>query len=103
MRRIGGDEGGPVGWGVGQVVGRGVGEGVGFEAEGTADAAGAAVTGGEDVDVGVADHDGFGGGNGAAGEGGGFLDEGFEAVGVGLFRVEAVAAVVLKEEAERPK
>ena len=58
----------PVGGGVGEVVGWGVGEGVGFEAEGAADAAGAAVAGGEDVDVGVADHDGFGGGDGAAGD-----------------------------------
>jgi hypothetical protein len=96
---VGADEGGPVGWGVGEVVGWGVGEGVGIEAEGAADAAGATAAGGEDVDVGVADHDGFGGGDGAAGVGGGFLDEGFEAMGVGLFGVEAVAAVVLEEEA----
>src|SRR6202012_4156580 len=45
------------------------------------------------------DHDGFGGGDGAAGEGRGFLDEGFEAVRVGLFGMEAVAAIVLEEEA----
>ena len=38
------------------------------------------------------------GSDGAAGEGGGFGDEGFEAVGIGLFGVEAVAAVVLEEE-----
>ena len=74
------------------------GQGVGGEAEGAADGAGSAVAGGEDVDVGVADHDGFGGGDGDAGEGGGFVDEGAEAVGVGLLGVEAVAAVVLKEE-----
>ena len=74
-------------------------EGVGLEAEGAADAVGAAVAGGEDVDVGVADHDGFGGGDGVAGDGAGFGDKAFEAVGVGLFGVKAVAAVVLEEEA----
>ena len=36
---------------------------MGREAEGAGDAAGAAVAGGEDVDVGVADHDGCGGGD----------------------------------------
>ena len=69
------------------------------EAEGAADGAGSGVAGGEDVDVGVADHQGFGWRDGLAGEGGGFGDEGEEAVGVGLFGVEAVAAVVLEEEA----
>ena len=49
----------PIGGSVGEVIGRGVLEGVRLEAEGAADAAGAAVAGGEDVDVGVADHDGF--------------------------------------------
>ena len=76
----------------------GGGQGVGGEAEGAADGAGPAVAGGEDVDVGVADHDGVGGGDGGVGEGGGFGDEGAEAVGVGLLGVEAVAAVVLEEE-----
>jgi carbonic anhydrase len=70
-----------------------------LEAKGAADAASAAVAGGEDVDVGVADHDGFGWGDGATREDASFLDEGFESVGVGLFGVEAVPAVVLKEEA----
>src|ERR1700677_1566335 len=89
----------PVGGGVGEVVGWSVDEGVGLEAEGAADAARAAVAGGEDVDVGVADHDGFGGGDGVAKEDGRFGDESLEAVRVRLFGVEAVAAVVLEEEA----
>ena len=60
---------------------------------------GSAVAGGEDVYVGVADHDGLGGSDGVRPRGrGGFGDEGEEAVGVGLFGVEAVAAVVLEEE-----
>jgi len=88
----------PVCCGVCEVVGRGFGEGVGFKAEGAADAASTAVAGGEDVGVGVADHDGFGGSDGMAGDGCGFGDEGFEAVRIGLFGVEAVAAVVLKKE-----
>jgi hypothetical protein len=88
----------PVGGGVGEVVGWGVGERVRLEAEGAADAACARVAGGEDVGVGVADHDGFGGGNRAPGDCAGFGDEGLNAVRVGLFGVEAVAAVVLKEE-----
>jgi hypothetical protein len=92
------EEGEPVGCGVGEVVGRDVGEGMGFEAEGAADAAGTGVAGGEDVDVGVADHDGFGGGDGLACDGAGFGDEDEDAVRVGLFGVEAVAAVVLEEE-----
>ena len=89
----------PIGGGVGEVVGWGVDEGVGLEAEGAADAAGATVAGGEYVDVGVADHDGFGGGDGVARDGAGFGDEALEAVRVGLLGVEAVAAVVLEEEA----
>jgi len=36
---------------------------------------------------------------GAAGDATGFVDEGFEGVGVGLLGVEAVASVVLEEEA----
>ena len=80
------------------MVGRNVVERLGFEAEGAAHAAGTAVAGGEDVDVGVADHDGFGWGDGAVGEGAGFGDEGLKAVRVRFFGVEAVAAVVLEEE-----
>src|ERR1700733_1527299 len=70
-----------------------------IEAEGAANAARGAVAGGEDVNVGVADHDGLGRGNGVAGEDGGFGDESLQAVRVGLLGVEAVAAVVLEEEA----
>jgi len=81
------------------VIGRGVFEGVRLEAEGAADAAGATVSCGEDIDVGIADHDGLGGSDGASCECGGFGDEGFEAVGVRFFGVETVAAVVLEEEA----
>lgn len=73
-------------------------EGVRLETEGAADAAGAAVAGGEDVSVGVADHDGFGRSDGAADDLAGFGDESLEPVGVGFFRVEAVTAVVLEEE-----
>jgi hypothetical protein len=80
------------------VVGGDFGEGVRLEAEGAADAACAAVAGGEDVDVGVADHDGFGGSDGTACDGAGFGDEALDAVGVGFFGMEAVAAIVLKEE-----
>ena len=43
------------------MVGLGGGQGVRGEAEGAADGAGSGVAGGEDVDVRVADHDGFGG------------------------------------------
>lgn len=68
------------------------------EAEGAADGLCSGVAGGEDVYVRVADHDGLGGGDGLTCDGGGFGDEGEEAVGIGLFGVEAVAAVVLKEE-----
>jgi hypothetical protein len=81
------------------VVGWSVGEGVRLEAEGAADAARAAVTCGEDVNVGVADHDGSCGVDGDVGDGSGFGHKGLEAVRVGLFCVEAVAAVVLEEEA----
>ena len=71
---------------------------MGGEAEGAADGAGAAVAGGENVYVGVADHKGMGGGDGFARDDAGFGDEGEKAVGVGLLGVEAVAAVVLEEE-----
>jgi len=59
------------------VIGWGVLEGVRLQPKGAANAAGGAVAGGEDVDVGVADHDGFGGGDGLAGDGTGFGDETF--------------------------
>ena len=88
----------PVGGGVGQVVWWDVGERVGFEAEAAADAVSAAVAGGKDVGVGIADHDGFGGSDLPASDGAGFGDESLEAVRIGLFGVEAVAAVVLEEE-----
>ncbi len=84
---------------MGEVVGLGSGQCVGGEAEGAADGVRAAVAGGEYVYVGVADHQGLGGGDGFARNGAGFGDEGEEAVGVGLLGVEAVAAVVLEEEA----
>jgi len=45
---------------VGEVVGGRIEEGVRFESEGAANAASSTVAGGEDVDVGVADHNGFG-------------------------------------------
>ena len=86
---------------VGEVVRRDVLERVGLKAEGAANAAGAAVASGEDIDVGVADHDGFGGGDDAPGDRAGFSDEGLKALRVGLFRVEAVTAVVLEEEARK--
>ena len=88
----------PVGGRIGEVVWWDVGEGVGFEAEAAADAVSAAVAGGKDVGVGIADHDGFGGSNLPASNGAGFGDESLEAVRIGLFGVEAVAAVVLEEE-----
>ena len=88
----------PVGWGAGEVVGRGVSKGVGLEAEGAADTAGATVAGGENVDVGVADHDGFSGGDGVAGDSARFRDQTLKAVRVGLLCVEAVASVVLEKE-----
>src|ERR1700733_526315 len=75
-----------------------VGEGAGFEAEGAADAVSAAVAGGKNVGVRISDHDGFCGSNLPAINGAGFGDESLEAVRVGLFGVEAVAAVVLEEE-----
>ena len=89
----------PVGRGVGEVVGRSVFEGVGLETEGAADAACSTTAGCKDIDVGVADHDGFGRGDGAVGQDAGFGYEFFKAMRVGLFGVEAVAAVVLEEEA----
>jgi hypothetical protein len=81
-----------------EVVGRGFDERVGFETEGAADASGAAVACGEDVRVCVADHDGFGWGDGTACDGCCFGNKGFQAMRVGFFGVEAVAAVVLEEE-----
>ena len=84
---------------VGDVVGWGVVEGVRFQAKGASDAAGSGVACGEDVDVGVAYHDGFGREYGVACDFCGFPDESLEAVWVGLFGVEAVATVVLEEEA----
>ena len=84
---------------VGEVVRWDIFERVRLEAEGAAYAACAAVASGEDVDVGVANHDGLGGGDDAAGDRSGFSDEGLKAMRVGLFRVEAVAAVVLEKEA----
>ena len=77
----------------------GVFEGVRLEAEGAADAARAAVAGGEDVDVGVADHDGFCRSDGTPGDVTGFRYEPLKTVRVGLLGVEAVAAVVLEEKA----
>ena len=75
---------------------------MGVDAEGAAEGAGVAAAAGDDVYVGVADHDDFGGlksGLGALGEEVvGFRDVGFEAFGVGLFGGEGVAAVVLEEE-----
>ena len=84
---------------MGCVIGWRSGEGVGGQAEGTADRTRAAIAGGEDVNVGVADHDGFGRRNGTTGDGAGFCNETLEAMRVGFLSVEAVAAVVLKEEA----
>src|SRR5580698_3653496 len=83
---------------LGEVVGRGVFERVRFKAVGASDAAGSAVAGGEDVDVGVADHGGFSGKDRVACDLAGFRDERLEAVGVWFFCVKAVAAVVLEEE-----
>ncbi len=71
---------------------------MGIETEGTTDGGSAAIAGGEDVDVGVADHDGFGWDDGASGDCGGFGDEDDQTVRVGFFGVEAVAAVALEEE-----
>ena len=62
------NRGGPVGWGVGEGVRLGGGEGVRSEAEGAAEGARAAVAGGEDVNVGVANHQGFGGVDGSSGQ-----------------------------------
>jgi len=84
---------------VGDVVGWGVVEGVRFQAKGASDAAGSSVACGENVDVGVADHDGFGRKDRAPCDLAGFGDQRLEAVWVGLFGVEAVATVVLEEEA----
>ena len=72
---------------------------MGGEAVSACKGTGSGVAGGEDVDVGVADHDGFGGVDEGAGEGGGFGDEGEEAVRVGFLGGEGVAAIVLVEEA----
>ena len=51
----------PISGGVGEVVGGRIEEGVRVESEGAADAASSTVAGGEDIDVGVTDHNGFGG------------------------------------------
>lgn len=83
---------------MGEIVGLSRGEGVGGEAKGATYRAGAAVARSEDVDVGVADHEGLSGGDDFAGDGAGFRDEGEEAVWVWFFGMEAVAAVVLEEE-----
>src|ERR1700677_2123337 len=88
----------PVGGGVGEVLWWSVGKGVGLEAEGAANAVSAAASGGEDVGVGVPDHDGFGWRYSDTGDGARFGDENLEAVRVGFFCVEAIAAIVLKEE-----
>lgn len=95
------EQGWPLGGAVGQQVWLGSGQGVGRESEGAAKGAGSAVAGRKDVDVGVAYHDGLCGRDGCKVRlhGAGFGDEGEECVGIGLFGVEAVAAVVLKEEA----
>ena len=93
------EDGFPVAGAMRQEIWLGCGQRVWGEAEGAADGDGSAVAGGKDVYVGVADHDGLGGGDRFAGDGGGFGDEGEEAVRVGFFCVEAVASVVLKEEA----
>ena len=83
---------------MGEIVGLGRGEGVGGEAKGATYRAGAAVACGEDVDVGVADHEGLSGGDDFSSDGAGFGDEGEEAVWVWFFGMEAIATVVLKEE-----
>ena len=83
---------------MGQVVWWGCFEGVGLEAEGAAYATCSAVTCGEDVDVGIADHDGFGGSDGFTCDYAGLRNKSLKPVGIGLFGVEAVSAVVLKEE-----
>ena len=66
-----------------------------------ADGARAAVASGEDVDVRVADHDGFAGRDGLGGESTGFGDEGEETVGIGRFGVEAVAEIGRESGRER--
>jgi hypothetical protein len=88
---------------MGQVIRHGVDKGVGLEAEGAAHAAGSTVAGGEYVDVSVANHHGFRRGDYAAVEGGGFSNETLEAVRIGFFGVEAVAAIVLEEETRKAK
>ena len=88
----------PIGRGVSQMVGWCVEQGVRFEPEGATNAAGSAVARGEDVDIGIADHDGFSGRDGMAGQGRGFVNKSFEAVGCGFFGVKAVAAIVLEEK-----
>jgi hypothetical protein len=84
---------------VGEIVRRYVDEGVRFEAEGAADAMGAAVASGKDVGVGIADHDGFVRGDGGSRECGGLGDERSEAVRIRLLGVKAVGTVVLEEKA----
>ncbi len=69
------------------------GEGVWAEAVEAAERTGAGSAGGFDVDVRVADHDGF------VELDLGLADEGEEAFGIGLFGGEGVSTVVLEEEA----
>src|ERR1700733_802958 len=85
-------EGGcPVGGGIDEHVGGDGFEAAGGEAKGAANAPGAGVTGGLHVDLAVTDH------HGLLGARIGFLHEGEEAFGVGLFGCEAVAAVNIEE------
>ena len=83
---------------MGQVVGWRVEQGVRFESEGATNAADAAVARGENVDIGIADHNGFIGWDGVASQGGCFGNESLETMRVGLFGVKTVAAIVLEEK-----
>ena len=73
------------------MVRRGIVQGFGLEAPGDADARDAGIAGGLNIDAAIADHEGTGGGHA------GFADEGFDAHGVGLFEIEAIAAVDAKK------
>ena len=84
---------------MGEVVGLDGEQGLGREAKRAADGSGSAVAGGEDVYVGVADHQSLSGGDGLAGQGAGLCNESKKTVRIWFFGMEAVAAVVLKEEA----
>jgi hypothetical protein len=86
-----------------EMVRLGDGQGLGGEAEGATDRLGSGVAGSEDVYVRVADHDGLGGMDRLACKGGSFRDEGEKAMGIGLFCMKAVAAVVLEKEAGESK